>query len=287
MMGILFACIAIVSWGIGDFLIQRSTRKFGNLFALFYITAFSSIVLFPFVLKDLKPIFLSQDGLSILLLASFALLVASLLNFEALRIGKISVIEPIYAFEVPVATALAAVFIHERLNPLQYLLLGSILVGVVLVSAKSRQSLRVRLEKGVVVAMLATMSLGAVNFLFGYGVRETNPFVINWFTSLLIAIVCGSALVWQSRFGEMIREVRRSASLILNVSFFDNLAWVAFAASMLYIPVGVATGISESYIVVAVILGIIFNHERLKRHQWIGLVLCIVSAVLLALITDK
>ena len=286
-MGILFACIAIVSWGIGDFLIQRSTRKFGNLFALFYITAFSSIVLFPFVLKDLKPIFLSQDGLSILLLASFALLVASLLNFEALRIGKISVIEPIYAFEVPVATALAAVFIHERLNPLQYLLLGSILVGVVLVSAKSRQSLRVRLEKGVVVAMLATMSLGAVNFLFGYGVRETNPFVINWFTSLLIAIVCGSALVWQSRFGEMIREVRRSASLILNVSFFDNLAWVAFAASMLYIPVGVATGISESYIVVAVILGIIFNHERLKRHQWIGLVLCIVSAVLLALITDK
>ena len=286
-MGILFACIALVSWGVGDFLIQRSARRFGDLFALFYITAFCSIALFPFVFRDLGTLFLTQDGLPVLLLASVVLLFASLLEFEALRVGKMSVIEPIYAFEVPVAAMLAATFMNERLSMAQYALIGSLLVGILLVSARSRAGTLARFEKGVIVAILATITMGAVNFLFGYGARETSPLVINWFTSLFLAIVCGAALLWQSRFGEMIGHFRRSKSLILGVSFLDNLAWVAYAASMVSIPVGVATGISESYIALAAALGIVFNRERLQRHQWAGLALCVVSVVLLAVITDR
>jgi hypothetical protein len=48
-MGTLFAFIALISWGIGDFLIQKGARRFGNWITLFYITALVSITLFPFV----------------------------------------------------------------------------------------------------------------------------------------------------------------------------------------------------------------------------------------------
>lgn len=286
-MGIILALIALGSWGIGDFLIQKSARKFGDLVALFYITTFAAIALFPFVLKDLKPVFLAQDGLPILLLSSFVLLFASLFDFEALRVGKISVVEPIYTFEVPLATALAAIFLNEYLRPVEYILIGSVLVGIFLIATRSRNTLKITLEKGVLYAIMATLCMGVVNFLFGFGARSTNPFLINWFASTFLAIITGVALAWQKRFHEVTAGWRNAKALIFSVSFFDNLAWLSFAGSMVFIPVGIATGISESYVALAAILGIAINHERLKKHQWVGLVLCVLSVMLLALITKK
>lgn len=69
------------------------------------------------------------------------------------------------------------------------------------------------------------------------------------------------------------------------MSFFDNLAWVAFSAAMLYIPMGVATGISEGYIAFAGGLGLLLNNEKLRPHQWVGFVVAIVSVIILAFIT--
>ena len=37
------------------------------------------------------------------------------------------------------------------------------------------------------------------------------------------------------------------------------------------VQAAVAAGISESYVVIAVILGLIFNKEKLKKHQWLEL----------------
>ena len=58
-----------------------------------------------------------------------------------------------------------------------------------------------------------------------------------------------------------------SIALCINChSFIDNLAWVAFAYATLYVPIAIATGISESYIALAAALGIIINKEKLKKH---------------------
>ena len=286
-MGVLFAFIAFVSWGLGDFLIQKSARKFGNQIAVFYITAFASLVLLPFVFRDITSIFFTLESLPFLLFASVVVVFATLFDFEALRVGKLSVVEPVYALEVPIATMLAASFVHERLRVVQYALIVAVLLGIMLVSARSKQSFRLRLEKGVVYAFIATVCMGTVNFLFGVGVRSTGPLLINWFTSTFLAVIIGVSLLWQSRFGEVVNFWKRSKKLILGVSVFDNLAWIAFATSMLYIPIGVATGISESYVALAAALGIVFNRERLKHHQWLGFAICSVSAVALALVTDK
>ncbi|KKT90129.1 MAG: hypothetical protein UW90_C0006G0029, partial [Candidatus Yanofskybacteria bacterium GW2011_GWB1_45_11] len=44
------------------------------------------------------------------------------------------------------------------------------------------------------------------------------------------------------------------------------------------------TGISESYIALAALLGLVFNGEKLARHQWLGLIICSIAAVILAII---
>ncbi len=61
--GIGFAFVAMLCWGIGDFLIQRSTRKIGDWETLFVITLFGSLILLPFVYRGIPALFfhLSQN----------------------------------------------------------------------------------------------------------------------------------------------------------------------------------------------------------------------------------
>src|SRR3989338_5162070 len=99
-LGIFLAFVAMLCWGFGDFLIQKSTRKFGDWNTLFIISGIGAIVLFPFISKDLPS--LMEDNRSLLLLgaSSLVLLFASILDFEALKEGKIAVVEPIWSLEI-------------------------------------------------------------------------------------------------------------------------------------------------------------------------------------------
>ena len=285
-MGVLFAFIELLSWGLGDFLIQRSARKFGDWIALFYITAFGAIVLFPFIYRDLINSF--DKHLFLLCGASILLLFVALLDFEALRTGKISVIEPIYALEIPVTTLLAAYIIKERLDVGQSLLIISLMLGIFLVSTRSFSRFKnINLEKGIWCAFFATVGMGAVNFIFGVGSRTINPLMINWFTDSFIAVVSLIYLASNSRLKEVAADFKNNKRLILNVSFFDKLAWITFSYATLYVPIAIATGISEGYIAFAGGLGLLFNKEKLKHHQLFGFFLAIVSVIALAIITDK
>lgn len=285
-MGILLALTALFSWGLGDFLIQRSARKFGDWAALFYITAFAAIVLFPFVYKEIVPS-LSAHGM-LLWAASFVILFAGLLDLESLRIGKISVIEPIYAIEIPVAALLAAYAIHERLSTPQIIFIVTLMAGIVLVATTSFQHFKkIDAEKGVWQAVLGNIGMGTSAFLFGLGSRATSPLMINWFTSAFIAVVVLIYLAFASRLHELSDNFKNGKTLIFNIGFFDNLAWVTFSYAMLYIPIAVATGISEGYIAFAGALGLLFNKEKLRRHQWVGFFVVVISVVLLALVTKE
>ncbi len=285
-MGILFAVIALVGWGFGDFLIQRSARAFGNGIALFCITLIGSIILFPFILGDISQLWLTFPQAALIICTSIVMLGTAMVNFEALRIGKLSVIEPIYAAEVLVTVGLSVVIAHERLSALQYILIGTLLCGIVLVSTKSvRQFTRAHLEKGVILAIIAMVGLGASNFLVGLSSHDTDPILINWLLSVVITIALIPYLSYTHQWNALKKNWQTQKGLILSVGFFDNVAWVAFAMATARIPIAIASGISESYILLAALLGCIINHERLHRHQWLGFAIAVGSAMTLALQT--
>lgn len=285
-MGILFAITALFSWGLGDFLIERSARKFGDWIALFYTTAFAAIVLYPFVYRDIFSAVTFHS--SILWMASFVILIAALFDFEALRIGKISVVEPIFAFEVPVAGFFAATVIHEQLTSLQTFFIIALVIGVFLVSTRSFSHFKnIHMEKGVGYAVLAMFGLGVSSFLFGFAARETSPLMINWVSSIFIAVVALVYLAFKGKLAEVTHGIRTNKRLILNMGFFDTLAWVTFSYATLYIPIVIATGVSEGYVAFAGGLGLLFNKEKLKVHQWVGFGLAVVAVVVLAAITKE
>lgn len=279
--GILYALLAVVGWGVGDFLIQRSTRKVGDWEALFFITFFATVVLFPFVYKDFQ--LLSALDWLLLIGTSVVILVAALLDFEALRVGKIAVIQPVYAIEVPITIALATLVIGEHLSRMQIVLVMILLVGVFLISTKKFAHIRfTTLERGVLVALLAATGMGASNFLYGLTSRTAGPLIINWFSSAFMACATLVYLLWTARGKDIVVSWRKNKLLILSVGFFDIVAWVGYSVSTLSLPIGLVTGLTESYIVVSAVLGIYLNKERLLWHQKMGLAIAVCAALLLA-----
>jgi len=87
----------------------------------------ATIFLFPFVYHDLGLIFLPQN-IIILSVVAIIFLIMSLLNFESLKEGKISVVEPIFTLEVPVAIFLAFIFFRETVSLQQGIFIVIVLV---------------------------------------------------------------------------------------------------------------------------------------------------------------
>jgi uncharacterized membrane protein len=285
--GILFAFAAMAFWGVGDFLIQKSTRRFGDWGTLLAIELFGVIILTPFVWNDLGMLFSFRDSSLVILSAcSAVLLAAALLNFESLRQGKLAIVEPIHTLEIPIASILAFIVFGEGLALAQILLIVVLMAGLALVSMRDGSTgNRARLEKGAILAVLSAAFMGITTFMFGFSSRATNFILTNWFTALFLTMICLIYVVRTGGLSQLIAKARKRKGLVISTAAFDTFAWVAFALATTLSQIGIVVAISECYIIIASLLGIYVNKERMKRHQTIGLALSIVSAVLLAIIS--
>ncbi len=280
--GILFALSAFIFWGFGDFLIQKSARRIGDWETVFLLDSIGVIMLLPFVYNDFGSL-LDNGTLILLSAASIMMLFASILDFEALKRGKIAVVEPIYALEVPIAGLFAFFVINESVGLLHSGLIALLLMGIVLVSLKSHHFKRKAwLEKGVGVALVGTLLMGITAFLFGFSTRIANPLLVVWVTNLFAGGAGLYYLMVNKKLGKLAKDVAKNRRLVLSVGLLDNFAWVAYGFATSLIPIVIATALSENYIVLAALLGLLVNKEALLKHQKIGLAVAVSSAVVLA-----
>lgn len=286
-LGILFAIIAMLSWGVGDFLIQRSTRKIGDWETLFIICLFGVVILLPFVWNKLETVLsLPFETLLVLAVACVLLFGAALLEFEALKRGKISVVEPVWSLEIPSSAFLAFILLGEILTSVQIFLIIMLIIGLFLVSYKGELlGKKFFLEKGVILSMTSAVVMGGANFFVGWGGRETDPLVINFLISLFSMLGALIFILVRGSMRKTISDVVKSPKMLLSMAFLDNLAWVAFAFAMSMAPIGISVALSESYIILAVLLGLFIAREKLQNHQKKGLVIALLSAIVLGVIS--
>jgi len=285
--GIALAFAAMLGWGIGDFMIQKNARRLGDWETLFVLTAFGALILLPFTYRNIAPLFQGPlESMLILLSAGLMLLASTLLNFEAFKKGKISVLEPLYSIEIVAASVMAFFVLGDHITWLQGATIAVLVVCLFMVSFReTRLSRKIFLEKGVFMFAAGSFILGFADFLIGWGGRVTDPIMSMFATNLIIAVASGLAIVLRGKTGQMVRDIRTGLSPLLTMAVSENIAWVAYAVAMTLVPIAIATGLSESSIVIAVLLGIFVGKERLQRHQKIGLVGAIVCALALAVTT--
>jgi drug/metabolite transporter (DMT)-like permease len=285
-LGILLALATLFLWGGGDFLIQRTTRKFGDWETTFLIAAVGTVILTPLAYQDIIRYLSSVTIIVVSIIASVFVIAASIFDFESLKKGKIAAVEPLLALEIPTVAVFSFILLNKGLSAFEILLISIVIIGLVLVSLKEYNFKLLRskgLEKGVILMTIAAILMGGTAFFIGYGSRITNPFFINWFIDLIITISIAIYLFFNGNLHHLIRNTLKFPKLVLTTSIFDNLAWISFAAAVLYIPITIAMTVSENFIVVAVLLGLIINKEALRSHQKIGFILALVGTVILCL----
>lgn len=281
--GILFAFIALVSWGFGDFFIQKTARVVGSWKALFFIGIVGLIGLFPFVKNDLAS--LNNANFLLLGLLGAVVIFAALFDFEALRQGKIAIVEPIIGLELPITIGLSLALANESLSFLQLFLVGIVFIGIILAITTHHTRLYYHkriFERGVILAGIGAIGMALTNFLVGISSQGISPLVTIWFAHSLLAVVCGIYILYKGEFGNLISDFKNYPKPIIGQSILDNVAWVSFAKATTYIPIAIATTISESYIALAVLLGLFVNREKLRTHQIIGVTLAIIGVITLS-----
>lgn len=291
--GTLAALTALVGWGTGDFAIQRSVRRLGSLQTLFFVAVAGTIIFLPFVWHHLPALFGNRQSMVLLLGAAATMGTAAFLNFEALRSGKISVLEPVISIELPMTIAIGVLLLGEAISLQQFLLALTVFLGLeltVIHRAKHRYLFfffhhHFRLEDGVVLAVLGAIFLGFTNILSGLGGQASDPLTAIWMIHTVIAVLLFCLFLWQGILGEVFKQCIQHWRPVVSAGILDNLAWAGFITAATILPISVTTAISEGFVALAATLGIIFNGERPQHHQKIGIGIALVAAIALAIIS--
>jgi drug/metabolite transporter (DMT)-like permease len=291
---IIFAFGAMVFWAIGDFLIQRMTRKMGNLSALVWINFIGSLVLLPFAIKDFH-LLNSWSNFSPLVILAIVDFIFGLILLKAYEQGKLSVVEIIMILELPLTVILGVVFFKEYLSAVQIFLILMIIAGAILISRRVRNLLtrawefitrRKRAwEKGAILALIAAVLSALYNFFVALNTKNLSPTLAIWFpwTISLFFLIIYLALKrnWRTFF----ISSKQNLKLIFWGSVIDVTAWVFFAMALSGRKLSITTAITESYPGLAIFLAMQFNKEKISFRQIIGAILALTASVVIGLIS--
>ena len=233
---------------------------------------------------------LATDSHLLLLLAALCVisLIGGYFGIKALKLGKLSVIEPINSLELPLTVLLSLAVLHETISPLQAVCILIIFCGTALAVLRQKigtHLLRLVLERGAAVAFIGAICVGFVNLLLALASRASSPVFVTWFVGVIVGFICASYLAADGRLAGTPRLLAAHWKELVLLTVVGNLSWIAYATATTLLPVSIATAVSEAYIAVAVLLGIIVNRERLHRHQIAGILIAIIGAISLAAAT--
>ena len=275
------AFLAMFCWAFGDFFIQRSTRKVGDIQSLAFIGIIGGIILTPFIIKDFKLLF-SLSNIILLSVLGVITFFAALFNFEALKKGKLSIVDVIIEIELPVTIILAYFFFKESLSLPQFSAIFLIFIGIILVATKSFSHWKVKIERGLILAVIAAIGMGFIDFLTSASSRAISPIMAIWFPWMIFSILCLAVIIKRGEFGLFTKNASKFKWLLIAMALFDTFAWLFYAYAVNKNDIAVITAITECYPALAMFLGLWINKERINFHQYLGAALAITASIALA-----
>jgi drug/metabolite transporter (DMT)-like permease len=266
---IIFAFLAMICWGFGDFFIQKTTRKLGCIESLALIGIVGTVGLFPLVVNEMNLLFYPSNFL-LLVFIGVVTFIMGLCDFEALKEGKISIIDVIIEIELPVTIVLGFIFFKETLSLEQFFVISLIFIGIILIAIKSFSRKIIKLERGVLIAVFAAIGMGLINFLTAAGSKSISPVMVVWTPWFVFTILCLVVIIRREGLHKLISNSKKFKVLILEMGIFDTLAWLFYALAVLKTEISITTAITESYPAIALALGVLINKEKINWYQYFG-----------------
>jgi len=245
-----------------------------------------SIILIPFILPEFS-LLDSKRNIAILSLLGIITFLAALFDFEALKKGKLSVIQVIIELELPLTVLIGFGLFKEYFTLLQGLLIIPILFGIVLMTISDSKKLKINLkkgiEKGAILAVLSALGMALINSITAYSSRSISPMMAIWFPWVIFTFVCMFIILFRGDFRETIKNAYKFKRIIIPMAILDTAAWIFYSHALSGYNMGIITAITESYPVIGIILGMTINKEKVKGYQFIGGIITLISSIILAL----
>lgn len=123
------------------------------------------------------------------------------------------------------------------------------------------------------------LMVGVASFLQKYTMKQLNPYQINFLMAIGMAVSAVPAL-WIKQ-GSLIVPTK-ALPLGAPIGLLMALGSICFVLSLAKLPVGMASAISTSYVIVVVVLSRFFLNESLGLVKMAGIILTIAGVALLS-----
>jgi drug/metabolite transporter (DMT)-like permease len=281
MLAVVIGLSSALVFGAADFLGGLASQRIAaiRVTALVSATGFAvMLVLLPFVGGAFSP-----EAVALGALSGVTGSIAIVLLYASLAIGPMSILSPLTAVVSAIVPLTAGVIRGERLGPIGYVAIGIALVAIVLVGFIPEKGAVRPSAKGLLMAIGAGAMIGA--FLIIIDLTPSNsgivPLVVNRgvAAAIMFGVVGVVALTRRPSPGGWLPGIR----LAIACGIVDALANVGLLIGLRIGELSVVSVLTALYPAGTIILAAIVLKERIAIVQYIGLVLAISAAAMLAL----
>jgi drug/metabolite transporter (DMT)-like permease len=283
--GILMGLIAMLCWGVADFLQAIPIRKIGSLKTMFLGSLLGLIITIIFFIYYLLIGKFSITSTDFILLCIGALFDSMAIYFflRSFEIGEISIVAPISASYSFVTITLAILFLGERLSFAKIIATIVIISGIMLTSTDLRKLKSLHTVKGVKESLVALFGWGIYFFIIGI-VSKTIDFMNLFIVTGLVngLIMSGFAAV---KGGIVkLKDLNSNLSLIFIANaVIYTIAWFAINYGVTKDLVSLVTPVSSLYPAITVILAVLVFREKLLSNQKLGILTILAGIFLISL----
>ena len=271
---------AALAWGTGTLCSARSSRIIGVASVVAWVMLVGLVANLAVIAVGPPPGSLGATDLAWMLVAGFGNVAGLVLEYSALRRGKVGIVTPVASTEGAIA-ALLAVAAGEALGVARAVVLAVVALGIVLAgAAPGEPAPGQRKSAAFWLAALAALSFGISIFATGH-LSASLPAGWAVLPPRLVGVVAVTIPLAMSR---RLKLARTALPLVVTTGLTEVLGFVCFAVGSRD-SVAVAAVLGSQFAVVASVAAYVFLRERLTRLQLAGVVMIVVGVAALTVVT--
>ena len=285
-LGLIFAFLAMIGFGVSNFVVQPLTKRMPNDPLIVYRNILLSLVIGCFCLVGYFfswfTFSFSWKMVGIALLVALVGYLPYLTFLRALRKGKVSIVVAVTNSTLLFTALFAWILYGEQLSSKSYLGIIIIFAGLLMVSLKDfslKQKAEI-LAKGVGFALLTSVLWGFMFVLWKIPANGLGPMLSAFFLEFGLFIWAGIAVLLRRQ--KMPKPSLDSWSRFLIIGFSTGIATTSTNVALTMIPASLIAPIVYSQSAVVALLSRVFYKEQLMWRQYLGIVVLIVGMFVLA-----
>lgn len=282
-MGIFFAVIAMLGYGLGNALAKVPVQKIGSERTIFYRNVMVSILLFVIFLFFSHSATFSVKYILIAFLIAVIGYMPLLFFYKALNIGKVGLVSPVANSSMAFTVLFSIIFFHESISFGQAGAIILIILGIILISLDPRDlknSKLLKISSGLPYALITSLLWGLVFFLWKIPVNILGPIL----TSLVIefgTMICSVVYIYIVK-KDFQRPNNKILKYILFMSLGGALGTLFFNMGIEKANVSIVSPIASGAPLIAALYARLAFKEKLSKLQYLAIIMIILGVILVS-----